>query len=113
MFVFRVHTIIPATTFDNRKLPVVNIWNIRRFQYILETIEVPPQIVRNWVPDQPARAAIPHLGLPAVAAIPNHYTTPRVFWGSDLIHVNDPANIDEVPSHVPIDTNRILYINDL
>ena len=95
LFVFRIHSIVDATTFDNHKLPLPNIWDIRRYQYILETNTVPPVIVRNWV----QRGAV------------IHYTTPKLFWGSDLIHVVDP--VLQVDSHVPIDTARIVYINDL
>ena len=95
LFVFRIHSIRNATTFNNNNLPVPNIWDVRRFQYVLETIDVPPIIVRNWI----------QVGL----AI--QYTTPKLFWGSDLIHVVDPAL--QVDSHVPSNTARIVYINDL
>ena len=95
MFVFRIHSIRNATTFNNNNLPVPNIWDVRRFQYVLETIDFPPIIVRNWI----------EVGL----AI--QYTTPKLFWGSDLIHVVDPAL--QVDSHVPSNTARIVYINDL
>ena len=95
LFIFRIYSIIDATTFDNHKLPLPNIWDIRRYQYILETNTVPPVIVRKWV----QRGAV------------IHYTTPKLFWGSDLIHVVDP--VLQVDSHVPDNTARIVYINDL
>ena len=49
LFVFRIHSIRNATTFNNNNLPVPNILDVRRFQYVLETIDVPPIIVRNWI----------------------------------------------------------------
>ena len=111
LYLYRIHSVVPATTFDNQKLPVPNIWSIRRFQYVLENLA--GVIIRNEVPDRPARAAMVHMGvpLPGHGAVAAHFTTPRLFWGSDLIHAASPAT--QVLSHVQINTARIFYINDL
>ena len=112
--VYRIHAISPATTFDGNSLPLPNIWHVARYRYVLVTTTVPPLILCNDAPGHPGRPAIHHMGvlLPAISAFAGGPTTPKLFWGSDLIHVNPPAMT--TPSHVlPATTVQIERINKL
>ena len=72
------------------KLPIPNILDIRRYQYALEKNEASPIVVRYWIQ--------------VVLVI--HFTTPKVFSGSDLIHVVDSAI--HVTSHVPTNKRKLM-----
>jgi transposase InsO family protein len=104
-----IRSVIPGSTIGRGRIPITNIWSIRNPQYTLNDDLGQP--VRNWFPGQVARRAVPALGLPAHAAIPAGFTTIRLFWGSDLLHVTDPAHTTPI-SIAPISEYQLRFINN-
>ena len=114
LYTYTIRSVHNGTRFNANNLPSRKIWNIRRPSYtlFLHNPPHPPVIVYNEAPAVGARLANAALGLPARDAVPAHLTTVRQFWGSDLMHIPDPAT-STPPSILPVNIDRIRYINRL